>query len=88
MKKANSEKNDWMRAEYRREDLGPIVRGKFARRIAAESNVVVIDPAIAKVFPNEAAVNGALRGLAELAKASTRVTQRATRVRNRTVRAA
>ena len=88
MKKAKSEKNEWMRAEYRREDLGPLVRGKFVRRVAAASNVVVIDPAIAKVFPNEAAVNGALRGLVELAKASTRVTQRATRVRNRTVRAA
>lgn len=70
MKKAKSELDDWPRDEYTRADLGPIVRGKYAKRIAAESNVVVIDPAIAKVFPNEAAVNAALRGLIDLAQAA------------------
>ncbi len=72
MKKAKTEANDWLRKEYKRIDLGPIVRGKYARRMAAESNVVVIDPAVSKAFPNEAAVNAALRGLLDLAKASTR----------------
>lgn len=87
MKKVKSEKHDWLRAEYKREDLGPIVRGKYARRIATESNVVVIDPAVAKAFPNEAAVNAALRGLVDLAKASTRPTGRSTRSRSRVARA-
>lgn len=72
MKKAKSEKNDLPRAEYKREDLGTIVRGKYAKRIAAGSNVVVIDPVVAKALPNEASVNAALRGLIDLAKASTR----------------
>lgn len=72
MKKAKPEKNDWIRPEYKREDLGTIVRGKYAKRIAAGSNVVVIDPAVAKAFPNEESVNAALRGLIEIAKASTR----------------
>jgi len=32
--------------------------------MAIESNVVVIDPAVSKAFPNEASVNAALRGAA------------------------
>ena len=63
--------------------MGPIVRGKYARRIAAESNAVVIDPDMAKVFPNEIAVNEALRGLVELAKASVGANSRSSRTRAR-----
>jgi hypothetical protein len=87
MKKAKSEANDWLRPEYKRSDLGPITRGKYARRMAKESNVVVIDPAVSKAFPNEASVNAALRGLLELAKSSTRPTARPTRTRTKIVRA-
>jgi hypothetical protein len=87
MKKVKSEMADWLRPEYKRSDLGPIVRGKYARRMATESNVVVIDPAISKAFPNEASVNAALRGLLELARASTRRTTRSTRTRAKAVRA-
>ncbi len=76
MKKASTEANDWLRAEYVRADLGPIVRGKYARRIAADSNVVVIDPAVSKAFPNEESVNAALRGLLELARSTTRPIRR------------
>lgn len=72
MKKIKSEMDDWMRDEYTRADLGPIVRGKYAKRVAVESNVVMIDPAVAKVFPNEQAVNAALRGLIDLAQAAAR----------------
>ena len=75
MKKAKAEANDWLRPEYSRADLGPIVRGKYARRIAAESNVVVIDPAVSNIFPNEESVNAALRGLLELARSATRPTR-------------
>lgn len=87
MKKVKSEANDWLRSEYTRSDLGPIVRGKYARRMAKESNVVVIDPTVSKAFPNEASVNAALRGLLELAKSSTRPTTRSTRSRARSARA-
>jgi pyrimidine operon attenuation protein/uracil phosphoribosyltransferase len=66
VKKTKSEKNDWIRPEYKREDLSTIVRGKYAKRIAAGSNVVVIDPVVAKAFPNEASVNAALRGLIDM----------------------
>jgi len=81
MKKAKPEANDWLRPEYKRGDLGHIVRGKYARRMAVESNVVVIDPVVSKAFPNEASVNAALRGLLELAKSSTRPATRSSRTR-------
>lgn len=64
MKKAKkSELNDWGPAEYKRSDLGKSVRGKYATRIAESTNVVVLDPEVAKVFPNDEAVNRALRRL-------------------------
>jgi len=78
MKKVKSEMNDWLSPEYKRSDLGPIVRGKYARRMASKSNVVVIDPAVSKAFPNEMSVNAALRGLLELAKSTTRSSKRST----------
>lgn len=92
MKKAKSEANDWLQPEYKRSDLGPIVRGKYARRIKVVSNVVVIDPAVTKAFPNEDAVNQALRGLLSLAKSSVRAEPRPARqsvkpVRTKTARA-
>jgi hypothetical protein len=68
--------SDEMRAEYRREDLGKGVRGKYAARYAKASNVVVIDPALTKAFPNSEAVNEALRGLLALATTATRSTAR------------
>ena len=63
MKKAKSELNDWSRPEYKRSDFGEIVRGKYANRIRKSTNVIVLDPQVAKVFPNDEAVNNALRGL-------------------------
>jgi hypothetical protein len=75
MKKAKPP-SDEMRTEYRREDLGPLVRGKYAARYAKASNVVVIDPALTKAFPNNEAVNEALRGLLTLATSATRSTAR------------
>ena len=51
MNKAKLE-NEEMRAEYRREDLGPLVRGKYANANVKATNVVVIDPGLTKVFPN------------------------------------
>ena len=62
--------SDELRPEYRREDFGPMVRGKYAARMRESSNIVVLDPDIAEAFPNAQAVNQALRGLLELAKTS------------------
>ena len=51
-----------MRPEY---DFRGGVRGKYTARYRAGTNVVVLDPDIAAVFPNSAAVNKALRALLE-----------------------
>jgi len=75
MKKVKSEANDWLRPEYRRSDLGEVVRGKYSRRLGESSNVVVLDPQVAKAFPNDDAVNTALKGLLELARSSVRVSR-------------
>jgi len=77
MKKADTT-SDELRPEYRREDFGPMERGKYAKRVRESSNVVVLDPEIAKAFPNSQAVNDALRGLLELAKTSARLTPKGT----------
>ncbi len=74
MKKAKSELNDWSRPEYKRSELGEMVRGKYANRIRTSTNVIVLDPQVAKVFPNDKAVNDALRGLIKLARSSARPT--------------
>jgi uncharacterized DUF497 family protein len=59
-----------LRSEYRREDFGPMVRGKYAARLRETSNIIILDPEIAEAFPNAQAVNKALRGLLELLKAN------------------
>ena len=86
MKKVKSELNDWLRPEYKRSDFGTLVRGKYARRVRASTNVVVLDPQVAKAFPNDEAVNNALRGLMELARSSARPASRSTRTRARAAR--
>ena len=75
MKKAKLEAEE-MRAEYRREDLGPLVRGKYANAYVKATNVVVIDPGLTKVFPNSEAVNDALRSLLAVATLTTGITGR------------
>jgi len=62
MKKVR-EKNNEMLREY---DFSRGLRGKYARRYARGSNVVVLEPEVAKVFPNADAVNSSLRSLAEI----------------------
>jgi hypothetical protein len=39
------------------------VRGKYAKLVRESTNVVILEPEVAKAFPNDEAVNRALRGL-------------------------
>jgi len=39
------------------------VRGKYARRYAEGTNVVVLDPDVAEMFPDRESVNEALRAV-------------------------
>ena len=68
MKKVKGVAEGALRPEYKRSDFGALVRGKYVERLRVNSNVVVVDPEIAELFPNAAAVNAALRSLAEIAK--------------------
>ena len=52
-----------MRAAY---NFSRGVRGKYARRYAQGTNVVVLDPDVAKVFPSAESVNRSLRALADI----------------------
>lgn len=62
MKKAqNSERDPDMLDEY---DFSGGVRGKYAERYASGTNVVVLDPDVAKIFSDSESVNQALRALA------------------------
>jgi hypothetical protein len=81
MKKGKSSMLDELRPEYKRSDLGEIVRGKYASRIKDETNVVLLEPDIAEAFPNDEAVNKALRYLLEVAEVSTRLTRRSSGLR-------
>jgi len=46
-------------------DFSKGVRGKYAKQFADGTNVVVLDPEVAKQFPTSEAVNKALRQLME-----------------------
>jgi hypothetical protein len=79
MKKINQTDKDELRAEYKRSDFpGGLVRGKYADRIRESSNIVVLKPEVAEVFPNEEAVNSALLSLIALAQKTTCPNKRST----------
>ena len=67
-----SKAKDDMRAEYRSEDLGKGVRGKYFSRVSKGTNLVLLDDTVAKAFPTTEAVNEALLGLLALAEKTTR----------------
>ncbi len=68
-------KNDEMRSEYKREDLGVGVRGKYFGTYKKSHNLVLLKPKVAKVFPTEDAVNDALWSLIKVAQASVGLTK-------------
>jgi len=54
-----------MLAEY---DFSGGVRGKYVKRYSKGTNLVVLSPDVAKVFPNSRSVNTALREIILLGK--------------------
>jgi hypothetical protein len=69
MKKAKA--SDELRPEYKREDLGKGIRGKYFEEYSKGTNLVLLSPDVAEVFSTEEAVNEALRSLIRLAEKST-----------------
>ena len=62
MKKASRHDGE-MRDHY---DFAGGVRGKYAARCAEGTNVVVLDPDVAEMFPDRQSVNDALRAVGQV----------------------
>ncbi|HZL70763.1 MAG TPA: hypothetical protein VFC15_03635 [Candidatus Limnocylindrales bacterium] len=70
MKKASAaRRNDDLRPEYDLARLAGGVRGKYYRQAIAGTNLILIEPDLARVFRDSEAVNRALRLLVEAAAA-------------------
>jgi len=67
--KKQTKNNDELRPEY---DLKSLlkdgVRGKYTERYNAGTNLVLLEPEVAKAFPNDKAVNDALKLVIQLTK--------------------
>lgn len=59
------QKDPDMLEEY---DFNKGIKGKYSKKYEEGTNVVVIDPDVAKFFPDHDSVNQALRSLAEIIK--------------------
>jgi hypothetical protein len=59
-----AKRGDDMRKEYDLSKLAGGVRGKYYRRATAGTNLVLIEPDLAAMFPDSEAVNRALRAFA------------------------
>ena len=68
-KMPEDEMDDELRPEY---DLKALlksgVRGKYAERYQSGTNLVLLDPDVAEAFPDEQAVNEALRLVVQLTR--------------------
>ena len=72
MKKASPKKyKDDLRSEYDLSQLKGGVRGKYYREATAGTNLVLIEPELATLFPDTESVNRALRLLADTAQSAT-----------------
>jgi hypothetical protein len=68
MKKEVDELEDELRPEYDFSNMAGGVRGKYVERYRTGTNVVLLDPDVAKAFPTNASVNEALRLLLQIAQ--------------------
>jgi len=79
MKPKTSYLSDNLRPEYSF-DYSKGVRGKYYKQILKEgANIAVLEPDIARAFPNSAAVNDALRVVLTAGQAARRLTTRSGR---------
>ena len=64
MKSHRKSEDTEMRAEY---DFSKGIRGKYYKKFMKGTNVVVLDPDVAKVFTNSKQVNDVLRTITKIA---------------------
>jgi hypothetical protein len=74
---------DEIRSEYDLARLKGGVRGKYYRRAVAGTNLVLLEPDVARAFPDSSSVNRALRLLQDVAAKSTGLTRKAANGRPR-----
>lgn len=67
-KEVENEMEDDLRPEYNFAQMEGGVRGKYVERYRAGTKLVLLDPDVAQAFPNDAAVNDALRVLIQIAQ--------------------
>ncbi|WP_375329529.1 hypothetical protein [Microcystis sp. BLCC-F210] len=65
---SNHELEDDLRLEYDFSKMQGGVRGKYVERYRAGTNVVLLDPDVARAFPTSDSVNEALRLLMQIAQ--------------------
>jgi len=78
MKKVKNS-SDELRPEYKLSDFKKLERGKYYDRVKESSNVVVLDPEVASVFPNSEAVNRALHSIIEVGSRAARLSSTGSR---------
>jgi hypothetical protein len=80
MPKPHNTAESEMATEY---DFSKGVRGKYAARYAAGSNIAVIDKDLAALFPNSETVNQTLRLVAKLRQMPVKIASRPRRNRSK-----
>ena len=70
---------DELRPEYDLSKLKGGVRGKYAARYRAGTNLVLLEPEVAKAFPNDKAVNDALKLVMKLKQVQENASQYSTK---------
>ena len=76
MKAKQKMDRDELRPEYEF-DYSKSIRGKYHKRLLKEgSNVVVLEPDVARAFGDSSAVNEVLRSLLDLTRSTQRLTKR------------
>lgn len=84
MKRVSAKRHaDELRPEYDLSKLKGGVRGKYYHQALAGTNLVLIEPELAEVFPDTESVNRALRMLADTAEAAAGPTRRVRRAPNK-----
>ena len=68
MKKTEKQSEGEMKAEYDFKSTKGGVRGKYVKQYRAGTNLILLDPVLAKAFPTEAAVNEALLAVLNMMK--------------------
>ncbi|MEH1926604.1 MAG: hypothetical protein V7K14_25120 [Nostoc sp.] len=67
-REVENEIEDELLSEYDFDQMEGGIKGKYIERYRSGTNLVLLDPDVAQAFPNDAAVNEALRMLIQVAQ--------------------